>query len=90
MTAIALLFSFWSSVHPLCVIDEMMPPWTTINIFRFTSYMEQVARENQFVIITHRKSTLEACDAIYGVSMSKSGISKLVSVRLSDYAEAVG
>lgn len=91
MTAIALLFSFLElSPSPFCVIDEIDAALDDHNIFRFTSYMEQVARENQFVIITHRKSTLEACDAIYGVSMSKSGISKLVSVRLSDYAEAVG
>ncbi|MGL4546773.1 MAG: hypothetical protein ACRCUV_02000, partial [Eubacterium aggregans] len=91
MTAIAMLFSFLElSPSPFCVIDEIDAALDDHNIFRFTSYMEQVARENQFVIITHRKSTLEACDAIYGISMSKSGISKLVSVRLSDYAEAVG
>lgn len=88
MTAIALLFSFLQlNPSPFCVIDEIDAALDDLNINRFTAYMAQISQYNQFIIITHRKNTLEACDAIYGVSMSKSGISKLVSVRLSDYVE---
>ncbi len=88
MTAIALLFSFLElSPSPFCVIDEIDAALDDQNIYRFTSYMAHIVNHNQFVIITHRKSTLEVCDAIYGVSMSVSGMSKLVSIRLSDYVE---
>lgn len=72
---------------PFCVIDEIDAALDDHNIYRFTSYLKGIAEENQFIIITHRKTTLEVCDAIYGVSMAKSGISKLVSIRLSDYVE---
>lgn len=88
MIAIALLFSFIElNPAPFCVIDEIDAALDDHNIYRFTRYLEKIADENQFIIITHRKRTLEACDAIYGVSMAKNGISKLVSVRLSDYTE---
>ena len=88
MIAIALLFSFLElNPSPFCVIDEIDAALDDHNIYRFTSYLEHIATDNQFIIITHRKSTLEACDAIYGVSMAKNGISKLVAVRLSDYIE---
>ena len=88
MIAIALLFSFIElNPSPFCVIDEIDAALDDHNIYRFTNYLARIARENQFIIITHRKSTLEACDAIYGVSMAKNGVSKLVSVRLSDYVE---
>ncbi|MDO4289195.1 MAG: chromosome segregation protein SMC [Eubacterium sp.] len=88
MIAISLLFSFIElNPSPFCVIDEIDAALDDHNIYRFTKYLERIARENQFIIITHRKSTLEACDAIYGVSMAKNGVSKLVSVRLSDYVE---
>lgn len=88
MIAIALLFSFLElNPSPFCVIDEIDAALDDHNIYRFTSYLAHIAQNNQFIIITHRKSTLEACDAIYGVSMAQNGISKLVSVRLSDYVE---
>lgn len=88
MIAIALLFSFLElNPSPFCVIDEIDAALDDSNIYRFTAYLEHIAKDNQFIVITHRKSTLEACDAIYGVSMAKNGISKLVSVRLSDYVE---
>lgn len=89
MIAIALLFSFIElNPSPFCVIDEIDAALDDRNIYRFTHYLEQIAQNNQFIIITHRKTTLEACDAIYGVSMGKNGISKLVAVRLSDYIES--
>ena len=86
MTAIALLFSFLElSPSPFCIIDEIDAALDDYNIFRFTNYLKKISQKNQFIIITHRKNTLEVCDIIYGVTMSKSGISKLVSIRLEDY-----
>lgn len=88
MTAIALLFAFLRlNPSPFCVIDEIDAALDDGNIQRFTNYMCSLADHIQFMLITHRKKTLEACDAIYGVTMSKTGISKLLSIRLSDYVE---
>lgn len=91
MIAISLLFSFIElNPSPFSVIDEIDAALDDRNIYRFTAYLKQIAHNNQFIIITHRKTTLEACDAIYGVSMAKNGVSKLVSMRLSDYIEPTG
>ncbi len=87
MVAIALLFSFLEiNPSPFCVIDEVDAALDDHNIYRYISYLKKVAEHNQFITITHRRTTLEVCDNLYGVSMSKDGVSQLVSVRLTDYA----
>ena len=87
MVAIALLFSFLEiNPSPFCVIDEVDAALDDHNIYRYISYLKKVAQHNQFITITHRRTTLEVCDNLYGVSMSKDGVSQLVSVRLTDYA----
>ncbi len=87
MVAIALLFSFLEiNPSPFCVIDEVDAALDDHNIYRYINYLKKVSEYNQFIIITHRRKTLEVCDNLYGVSMSKDGVSQLVSVRLSDYA----
>lgn len=86
MVAIALLFSFLEiNPSPFCVIDEIDAALDDHNIYRYISYLKKIAKNNQFITITHRLKTLEVCDNLYGVSMSRDGISQLVSVRLSDY-----
>lgn len=88
MTAIALFFAFLEiNPSPFCVIDEIDAALDDHNIFRFTNYLKRISDVNQFIIITHRRITLEVCESIYGVSMAKSGVSKLVSIRLEDYTE---
>lgn len=88
MTAIALLFAFLTlNPSPFCVIDEIDAALDDHNIDRFTRYLETVADKTQFILITHRKNTLKVCDTIYGVSMAKSGVSKLLSIHISDYTE---
>lgn len=88
LTAIALLFSFIAlNPAPFCIIDEIDAALDDSNIYRFTHYIEQIAASNQFIIVTHRKSTLRICEKIHGVSMAGNGISKLISVELSDYIE---
>lgn len=87
MVAISLLFSFLEiNPSPFCVIDEIDAALDDHNIFRYISYLEKISAENQFITITHRRKTLEVCDNLYGVSMSRDGVSQLVSVRLSDYS----
>jgi chromosome segregation protein len=87
MVAIALLFSFLEiNPSPFCVIDEVDAALDDHNIYRYINYLRKVSENNQFITITHRRKTLEVCDNLYGVSMSKDGVSQLVSVRLSDYA----
>jgi chromosome segregation protein len=87
MVAIALLFSFLEiNPSPFCVIDEIDAALDDHNIYRYINYLKRIAEENQFIVITHRRTTLEVCDNLYGVSMSKAGVSQLVSVRLTDYA----
>jgi chromosome segregation protein len=87
MVAIALLFSFLEiNPSPFCVIDEVDAALDDHNIYRYITYLKKVAEHNQFITITHRRTTLEVCDNLYGVSMSKDGVSQLVSVRLTDYA----
>ncbi|MGV8906250.1 MAG: chromosome segregation protein SMC [Acetobacterium sp.] len=86
MVAIALLFSFLEiNPSPFCVIDEIDAALDDHNIYRYISYLKKIAKNNQFITITHRLKTLEVCDNLYGVSMSRDGVSQLVSVRLSDY-----
>ena len=86
MVAIALLFSFLEiNPSPFCVIDEIDAALDDHNIYRYISYLKKIATNNQFITITHRQKTLEVCDNLYGVSMSRDGVSQLVSVRLSDY-----
>ena len=87
MVAIALLFSFLEiNPSPFCVIDEVDAALDDHNIYRYITYLKKVAQHNQFITITHRRTTLEVCDNLYGVSMSTDGVSQLVSVRLTDYA----
>ncbi|MBI4856846.1 MAG: chromosome segregation protein SMC [Acetobacterium woodii] len=87
MVAIALLFSFLEiNPSPFCVIDEVDAALDDHNIYRYINYLKKVSEHNQFITITHRRKTLEVCDNLYGVSMSKDGVSQLVSVRLTDYA----
>jgi chromosome segregation protein len=87
MVAIALLFSFLEiNPSPFCVIDEIDAALDDHNIYRYINYLKKIAENNQFIVITHRRTTLEVCDNLYGVSMSQHGVSQLVSVRLTDYA----
>ncbi len=86
MTAICLLFAFLKlNPSPFCIIDEVDAALDDQNIYRFTTYLKKIYDQTQFILITHRKNTLKICDSIYGISMTNTGISKIVSVKISDY-----
>lgn len=83
LAAIALLFAI-QRLKPtaFCVLDEVEAALDDANIFRFVKYLHNYAKKTQFIIVTHRKGTMEASDRIYGVSMPEKGISKVLSLNL--------
>lgn len=87
-TAIALLFSILKARPvPFVVLDEVEAALDEANVYRYGEYLQSFARKTQFIVITHRKGTMEHADMLYGVTMQQSGVSKLASVRLADYVE---
>ena len=82
-TAIALLFAILKiNPAPFCVLDEIEAALDDVNVYRYAEYLKKFAKETQFLIITHRKGTMEAADTVYGVTMEEKGISKLLSMKL--------
>ena len=72
---------------PFCVLDEVEAALDEANVDRFAKYLQKFSNETQFIVITHKKPTMERSDALFGVTMQEKGVSKLVSVKLSDIAE---
>ncbi|HET7616733.1 MAG TPA: AAA family ATPase, partial [Bacillales bacterium] len=90
LTAITLLFAILKvRPVPFCVLDEVEAALDDANVDRFAEYLKTFSRETQFVVITHRKGTMEEADVLYGVTMQQSGISNLVSVRLEETKQLV-
>ena len=82
LTAIALLFAMLQLKPPaFCVLDEIESSLDEVNVTRFADYLKAYSDETQFIIITHRKGSMEVCDSLYGVSMEERGVSKVVSAR---------
>ena len=85
LTVIALLFALLSyHPSPFCILDEIDAPLDDANIGRFSKFLEGYAMQTQFIVITHRKGTMEAANVMYGVTMEESGVSKIISVKMSD------
>ena len=82
-TAIALLFAILKiNPAPFCVLDEIEAALDDVNVYRFADYLKKFSETTQFLVITHRKGTMEAADSVYGITMEESGISKLLSMKL--------
>jgi chromosome segregation protein len=85
LTVIALLFSFLKyKPSPFSVLDEIDAPLDEANISRFCTLLRDFAKNTQFIIVTHRKGTMEAVDVMYGVTIQDAGVSQMVSVRLDE------
>ncbi len=85
LTAIALVFSLLKLKPPaFCVLDEIESSLDEANVSRFAGYLKEYADETQFILITHRKGSMEVCDTLYGVSMEERGISKIVSAKFEE------
>ena len=88
LTAIALLFSILNiRVVPFCVLDEVEAALDEANVDQFGTYIKEYEAASQFIVITHKKRTMEYANTLYGITMQESGVSKLVSVRLENIEE---
>ncbi len=84
-TAIALLFAILKiNPAPFCVLDEIEAALDDVNVYRYAEYLKKFAKNTQFLVITHRKGTMEAADTVYGITMEENGISKLLSMKLKN------
>jgi chromosome segregation protein len=87
LTAVSLIFAiFLIKPTPFCLLDEVDAPLDDANVGRYNDMVKEMSRASQFILITHNKRTMEMVDTLYGVTMEEPGVSKLVSVRLSERA----
>ncbi len=85
LTTIAILFAILKlRPMPFCVLDEIEAALDDANVARFADYLRKFSTETQFIVITHKKPTMERSDSLFGVTMQEKGVSKIVSVKLSD------
>ena len=88
LTAIAILFAMLKlKPTPFCILDEIEAALDDANIGYYADYLQEFSRSTQFIVVTHRKGTMERCDSLYGVSMEEQGVSKMASVALKDYTD---
>ncbi len=91
LTAIAILFAILKSrPMPFCILDEIEAALDDANVDRFASYLKRFADDTQFIVITHRKPTMNQADTLFGVTMQEKGVSKIVSVKLSEVEAKLG
>ncbi len=85
LTAIALLFSILNiRIVPFCILDEVEAALDEANVDQFGTYLQEYENASQFIVITHKKRTMEYANTLYGITMQESGVSKLVSVKLEN------
>lgn len=90
-TAIAILFAILKSrPMPFCILDEIEAALDEANVDRFARYLKKFSKETQFIVITHRKPTMNQADTLFGVTMEEKGVSKIVSVKLSEVESRLG
>ncbi|MEA4998993.1 MAG: chromosome segregation protein SMC [Candidatus Limiplasma sp.] len=86
LTAIAILFAMLKlKPTPFCILDEIEAALDEANITYFADYLKEFSQGTQFVVVTHRKGTMERCDTLFGVAMEERGVSSMVSVSLQDF-----
>ena len=91
LTAIAILFAILKArPMPFCILDEIEAALDDANVDRFASYLKRFAEETQFIVITHRKPTMNQADTLFGVTMQEKGVSKIVSVKLAEVESRLG
>ena len=85
LAAIALLFAILKvNPCPFCIFDEVEAALDEVNVYRFANYLEKYKDKTQFILISHRRGTMEAADILYGVTMQEKGVSKIISVKFED------
>lgn len=87
LSAIALLFAILKTrPTPFCFLDEIEAALDDVNVYRFADYVKNYSKNTQFIIVTHRRGTMESADVIYGVTMQEKGVSKLLQLNLNEIA----
>lgn len=87
LTAIALLFAILKvKPTPFCILDEIEAALDDANVYRYADFLKEFSNNTQFIVVTHRKGTMENVDVLYGVTMQEHGVSKLVSVKFNEKA----
>jgi len=90
LVAIAILFAILKlRPLPFCLLDEIEAPLDEANVTRLAKYLKRYSNETQFIVITHKKPTMENADTLFGVTMEEKGVSKLVSVKLNDAIKSI-
>ena len=88
LVAISIYFAiFGVNPAPFCVLDEIEAALDDVNVTRFAQYLRRISSETQFIVITHRRGTMEEADVLYGVTMQERGISKVLTINLNDMAK---
>ena len=91
LTATSLLFALYMvKPSPYCILDEVDGPLDDANIGRFVQLLRRFSRQTQFIIVTHNKRTMAACDMLYGVTQEYKGVSRIASVELNEAQGLVG
>ena len=88
LTALAILFALLKlKPTPFCILDEIEAALDDANIGYYADYLKEYSKGTQFIVVTHRKGTMERCNSLFGVAMEEQGVSRMVSVSLQDYQE---
>ena len=89
--AIAILFAIFKiNPPPFCLLDEIESALDEVNVTRFANYAKNICDNTQFIVISHRRGTMEAASALYGVTMQERGVSKLLSINVSEVEKQIG
>ena len=90
-TAIALLFAILKiNPAPFCVLDEIEAALDDVNVTRYAQYVRKMTENTQFILITHRRGTMEEADMLYGITMQEQGVSKLLELKTAELAKQLG
>ncbi|MBQ5327234.1 MAG: hypothetical protein J6K80_08535, partial [Oscillospiraceae bacterium] len=74
---------------PFCVLDEIEAALDDVNVTRYANYLKRICDKTQFIVITHRRGTMEAADVLYGVTMQEDGISKLLKLDVNNLSPSI-
>ena len=91
LAAIALLFSILKvAPSPFCIFDEVEAALDDVNVARYARYVRRMTTNTQFILITHRRGTMEEADVLYGITMQEEGVSKMLELQTADMAKKLG
>ena len=91
LSAIALLFAILKvTPAPFCIFDEVEAALDDVNVVRYAKYVRSMTKDTQFILITHRRGTMEEADILYGVTMQEKGVSKILELHTAEMAKKLG